>query len=143
MDLKSLLKPLYNGSGSIVRITPDHYPMLRSWYEARGKRMPNTELLSDMGYIVDGRIAGWLYVTNSSMAMIEGIIADPATIPSLRKQSLRKLCGFLIDTALMLGFTDVFGISRHPSMTKISKEFGFKQAEFNIFTLSTGQDDVL
>lgn len=136
-------KMLYNGLGSIVRVTPDHYPMLQSWYEARGRKMPNTELLSDMGYIVDGRIAGWLYVTNSSMAMIEGIIADPNTVPSLRRQSLRKLCGFLIDSALMLGFTEIFGISRHPSMTKVGKELGFKSAKFNIFTLSVGQDDVV
>lgn len=143
MDIKTIIKPLYNGSGSIVRITPDHYPLLRSWYAARGRTMPNEELLSDMGFIIDGRIAGWLYVTNSSMAMIEGVIADPSTVPSLRRQSLRKLCGFLIDTALMLGFTEVFGISRHPSMAKISKELGFKQAKFSVFTLSVGQDDVL
>lgn len=100
------------------------------------------DCISDLGYIVDGRVAGWLYVTNSNCAMIEGIIADPNTVPSLRQQSLRKLCGFLVDTALMLGYTNIFGISKHPSMAKVSKELGFKMSnDFKVFTLNTGREE--
>lgn len=94
-----------------------------------------------MGYIVDGRVAGWLYVTNSEVAFIEGLIADPDTIPSLRKASMRKLVGFLIDTALMLGFTKVFAVSKHPSVDKLAKEFGFKgNSSLTVYTMSTDKD---
>lgn len=136
------LKSIIRGQGSIVRVTPDHYPLLKSWYKARGIRIDNIEdVVSDMGYIVDGRVAGWLYVTNSNCTMIEGIISDPATIPSLRRASIRKLIGFLIDTSLILGFTNIFALSKHPSMEQSARDFGFKISNtLKVFTLNAGEE---
>lgn len=133
---------LRNPHSSIVRVTPDHYPMLKRWYKGHGKDFIVLEdVISDLGYIVDGRVAGWLFVTNSNVAMIEGIISNPESVPSLRRTSLRKLTGFLVDASLMLGFTNIFGISKHPSMAKVAKELGFKSGkDFSVFTLNAGQD---
>lgn len=138
MPLKSILRP----SGSIVRVTPDHYPLITSWYEGHGTRIDNIEdAVSDLGYIADDRVAGFLYVTNSNCAMIEGVIANPHSVPSLRRASLRKLTGFLVDIALMLGYTNIFGISKHPSITKVARELGFKEhSDFKLVTLITGKD---
>lgn len=135
------LKTVLKGSRSIVRVNPDHYPQLTSWYKGRGQRIDLEDSISDMGYIADGRVAGWLYITNSNCAMIEGLIADPNSLPSLRRASMRKLVGFLIDTALMLGFTNIFAISKHPSVAQLSKEFGFKVNDtLKVYTLNTGRD---
>jgi hypothetical protein len=128
-----------NAKESIVRIRPVHHELLRAWYAARGRQV-DTSTFSDCGFIVDGRIAGFLYVTNSNMAFIEGVIADPYTVPSLRRHSMKKLIGILIDTATMLGYDNIFGISRHPSMSKLGKEFGFKEEPFNVLMLSTDKD---
>lgn len=136
MALKSILR----GSKSIVRITPDHLPLLKRWFKARGLAI-DINSMSDMGYIVDGRVAGWLFVTNSNSAMIEGLIADPHSVPSLRRASTRKLVGFLIDTSLMLGFTNIFAISKHPSIDQMSKEFGFKSnGNLKVYTLNASKD---
>lgn len=132
----------YNGSKSIVKVTPRDYPMILEWYAARGKPAPSTASFSDLGYIVDGRVVGWLYLTNSNMAMIEGIVSDPSTIPSLRKASTRKLVGFLIDAAVALGYTNLFGISKHPSILGIAKQFGFKEDDsFKVVTLNTEDEE--
>lgn len=123
-------------SRSLRRYHGSDYPTIKSWYEERGKPVPARKTLSDMGYIADGRVAGWLYFTNSNIALIECIISDPNTVPSSRRASLRKLVGFLIDTALMLGYTNIVGLSSHPSIEKVAKEFGFKKGVLNVYTLS-------
>lgn len=125
------------GHGSIVRITSDHYPLLKKWYKARGLKVDLEGNISDTGFIADGRVAGWLYVTNSNTAFIEGLISNPDTVPSLRRQSTRKLMGFLIDTALFLGFESIFAISRHPSVAKLAEEFAFKEnSTLKVYTMN-------
>ncbi len=131
----------YGSASSISKVSPKDYATILEWYERRGKQAPEIASFSDLGYIVDGRVAGWLYLTNSNMAMIEGIISDPNTVPSLRKESLKKLVGFLIDCAMALGYTQIFGLSKHPAILDISRQFGFKEAEgFKLVTLSTDDE---
>lgn len=126
--------------GNIERIRPRHYKLLESWYAARGRKI-DTSTFSDMGFIVDGRAAGFLYVTNSNLAMIEGIVADPYTIPSHRRLSIEKLVGLLMDTALSLGFTNIFGISKHPAIIKVGKKYGFKiHTDFLMLTYSEDKE---
>lgn len=125
---------------AIRRYEDDDYEMVKEWYEARGKRPPSPDTMSDMGYIADERVAGWLYTTNSNVAMIEGIIADPHTIPSHRHQSLRLLLGFMIDTALLLGYPHIFGITSHPSMVKTCKQLGFSHNNMDVMILSEKEE---
>lgn len=121
---------------NIKRITTDHYPLIRSWYEARNKPCPSVETLSNTGYMADGRVAGWLYLTNSNVAMVDGIISDPNTVPSLRRESLQKLSGFLVDMALMLGYTNIFGMTKHPSLDQMGKKLGFRSQDFKVWAIS-------
>lgn len=132
---------LLKAPGSIVRFTSDHYPLLKSWYAARGRIAPNRETLSDMGYVVDGRVIGFLYLTNSNVAMIEAIIADPNSVPSLRRASTDKLIGLLIDKAILLGYSSIFALSKHPSMHKAASKFGAKAStDFTLLTLDTNKE---
>lgn len=124
-----------NGLESIVRVKSSHWPLISSWYEERGLKTPIKGNMSDMGFIADGRVAGWLYLTNSNIAMIEGIISDPHTIPSLRKASLAKLTGAMIDMALALGYTTILGITKHPSVKKLAKQYGFKETDNTVMIL--------
>lgn len=98
--------------------------------------MPAKASLSDMGWIADGRVAGWLYVTPSNVALIEGIIADPHTVPSLRAESMQKLSGFLIDYALLMGYTNLVVITEHPSVAEACKRFGFTESKHRVFLMN-------
>jgi hypothetical protein len=127
---------------SIRRYTHRDYPMIKEWYEKRGKTAPQPAQLSDTGYIADGRVCGFLYLTNSNMAMIEGIVANPDTVPSLRRASLTRLIGFMIDTALLLGYENIFGIGKHPSITEEAKRFGFHIADWKLYMLDKSLDAI-
>lgn len=109
------------------RVTSKDFPKIVSWYKKRGKTPPDPRALSDVGFIADERVAAWLFLTNSNMVFIEGVIADPDSVASLRKESLNKLIGFMIDFALQLGYTQIIGITKHPSVEKLGKKYGFKQ----------------
>lgn len=127
-------------SRSIRRYTHRDYPMIKEWYERRGKQAPSPAILSDMGYIADERVCGFLYLTNSNMAMIEGIISNPESVPSLRKESLTKLLGYMIDTSLLLGYENIFGLTAHPSMHKQAEKFGFRQIEAKLWAMRETED---
>lgn len=133
----------YTGRRGLRRYTHRDYVMIKEWYELRGKKAPSPALLSDLGYIADDRVCGFLYLTNSNMAMIEGIIANPETVPSLRKESLTKLVGYMIDTALLLGYENIFGISKHPSMAKEAERFGFKVQSDNVIYTMIESDEAI
>lgn len=123
------------GTRGLRRYTHRDYPMIKEWYALRGKQPPSPAILSDLGYIADDRVCGFLYLTNSNMAMIEGIVANPESVPSLRRESLTKLVGYMIDTALLLGYENIFGISQHPSIAREAERFGFKTADYKIYMI--------
>lgn len=112
------------------------YELIVGWYEARGLQAPPADFLSGTGYIMDDRVAAWLYKTDSTVAMIEGVISDPKTVPSLRHQSLTKLCAFMVDAATMLGFNHIIGMTKHSSIANICESLGFKRDDMAIYTLS-------
>jgi len=122
---------------SLKRVTSKDFPMIVRWYRKRGLTPPDPRALSDVGFVADGRAAAWLYLTNSNMAMIEGVISDPESTPSLRKESINKLIGFIIDFALQLGYTQIIGVTKHPSMQELGKKYGFKTLPHTVIYLDS------
>lgn len=97
---------------------------------------PKSQSLSTMGYISDERVAGWIYLTDSNICLIEGIIANPLTVPSLRRQSLKMLAAFLVDKALSMGYTNIIAVTKHHAIQKLCNDMGFvSDKEFKIYAL--------
>lgn len=119
----------------IVRYKSYMYPLIDLWYKKRGIKAPARESLSDMGFIADDRVAGWLYLTNSNIAFIEGIIADPDSVPSLRRASLEKVCATMVDTAISLGYTQILGITTSPTIEKLGVKLGFVPTDYKVLIL--------
>lgn len=119
----------------IKRYKPTDYAGIVSWYKARGLSAPPKDSLSTMGFVADNRVAGWLYLTNSNVALIEGVISNPYTVPSLRRASLQKLAGVMVDSALSLGYTTIKVDTNHPSIQKIVTDMGFKEHSLKTFIL--------
>lgn len=107
-------------------IKPKDHALIAQWYRERGQIMPSPSSLSTTGFIADERVALWVYLTNSNLALIEGVISDKTSIPSLRRASLNKLIGFAIDFCLAAGYTQIMGITKHPSIDALGKRYGFK-----------------
>lgn len=82
-------------------------------------------------------------MTNSNLAIIEGVISNPDTIPSLRKHSLKVLAGLMTDTAVSLGCTTVLAISKHPSIVELCGQMGFKElTDHRVFALKEHEPDI-
>lgn len=126
---------------SIKKIRPYDYQTIAKWYYDRKLTPPSWADLSETGWIADGRVAGWLLVTNSSVAMIEHLISDPHTLKSSRQESIRKLVGFLVDMALLMGYTNVVAASRHESVAKVAKQFGFQETNLKFYLLTESEQD--
>lgn len=132
-----MVRTFLKGSKGIERFKHGHYDIIKKWYKARKQTVPARACLSDVGFIADGRAAGWLYLTNSNIAMIEGIVSDPNTVPSLRRASLNKLIGILVDTAVSLGYTNIIGLSNHPGISRVGARYGFKETKMTLLSLNT------
>jgi hypothetical protein len=126
---------------ALRRIKPNDYPMIESWYRKRKLTPPPWQDLSETGWIADDRVAGWLLCTNSSVAIIEGLISNPDSLASNRKESMLKLSGFLVDTALLLGYSKVIAVSKHPSVDKVAKQLGFRETDLTFYILNDDEED--
>lgn len=113
-------------NNTIRRIKPSDHAMIAQWYRDYGQVMPEPSNFSSTGFICDERVALWIYLTNSNMALIEGIIANPNTVPELRRSSLNRLVGFAVDFCIAAGYTNILGITKHPSVEDLGKRYGFK-----------------
>lgn len=125
----------------IRRYTSKDYDVIANWYIQRKLTPPQPRMLSDMGFIVDNRVVGWLYLTNSNTAFIEWVIARPKTTAYLRRESLAKLVGVLVDTASMLGYDIIFGMSSHPGIGREAKKLGLVKQTHDIWLYKAGEDD--
>lgn len=121
----------------IKKIRRTELAQVSQWFKARGEAPPSFQRIHGaMGYMADNRVACWLVPTATSVAIIDGLISNPETVPSLRRESMVKLTGFLVDTALALGYTDIVCASRHPSVHKVAKQLGFEKTDLTFFVLS-------
>lgn len=122
----------------IVRWKPKlHYKAIASWYHARDMEAPALHQLPELGFIVDDRVAGFIYRTDSSVALIDGVISNPYTLPAARKLSLEKLAGLLVDTAVQLGYEDIIFTSKNESVKELGERMGFKKTNQQLFILNS------
>lgn len=119
----------------IRRYTAKDFAMIKRWYKARKLPIPQEAALSDSGWIADERVAGFLYLTNSNIAMLDGVISDPNTLPSHRRQSLQQLCSVLVDSAVMLGYTNIIAATTSDSIKDICRKLRFRPTTYQMFIL--------
>ena len=125
----------------IKKIRSQELKQIAQWYRDRDKAAPTfAEISGGMGYMADGRVAAWLIPTPTCVAIIENLVSDPNTIPSLRRESVTKLTGFLVDTALALGFTTVICATKHPAVAAQAEKLGFKKTDLTFYVLNDNSE---
>lgn len=112
-----------------------HYERVEAWLNARGQRIPDKALFSDLGCVVDGIAVGFLFLTNSRQAYIDHIAADPAAPKAKRDLALKFMLKFLEETAKETGALLVTTLTRNPSMARRLGEVGYTKHEedFGLF----------
>jgi hypothetical protein len=118
-----------------------HYKAIASWYHARDMVAPLPDALPTLGFVVDDKVAGWLYQTDSTIALVDGFISSPASLPSSRKQAVETLAAVLLDLATSLGYSTVLATTSHPTIKKIANKHNFKETSQTLYILNEDPND--
>jgi hypothetical protein len=116
-------------TSEIRQYTEKDYDLLKSWWNAHNwKEVPSSSLPA-CGYIVNNVCAGFLYLTNSDMALLEWVVSDPNSKADLRDQSLDLLLAVLTEEAKLNGVKFIFTATRHPKLQERYKNHKFLEAD--------------
>lgn len=108
-----------------VRFDPKvHHDLLNLWRKPWDETM-TPEALPEYGYVVPGKAAGFLYRTDSSVALIEGIIAAPGLTKEDRNEAVNAIVAAVRDEARRQGFKLLLGYSQLDAIKNRAERFGF------------------
>jgi hypothetical protein len=106
-----------------------HYVEVASWWSKRKWPIIPPDMLSKLGIVVqkDGEniCAGWLYRTDSTVAWLEFIVANPGASGKMRYKALDLLIETLLGHAKNMGFEAVFSSLKHRGLMKKFEKAGF------------------
>ncbi|MFP2931145.1 hypothetical protein ACLESO_39315 [Pyxidicoccus sp. 3LG] len=101
-----------------------HFEQIKSWLEFWNETM-TTDALPKIGYIVPDKAVGFLYQTDSSVCMMENIVAKPGLSREERSEAVDAVFNALLADAKRLGFKLVVGYTQLEAMVKRTERFGF------------------
>src|SRR5258705_9376147 len=81
-----------------------HYLTFASWYAPRVATVVGPEFLPKVGFVVPGVAMGFLYQTDSAVAHIEGLVANPKVSGEDRLRAIDEVVHAIIGEARKLGF---------------------------------------
>lgn len=105
---------------------PDvHYPILEGWWEGWKQTPPGPETLPATGFVVADLAAGFLYRTDSSLALIESLVANPASRAEARDAALDAVVEAIAEAAQAAGFDILLAYSSVPAVLRRAQRRGF------------------
>lgn len=81
--------------------------------------------IPDVGFIVPGVCAGFLFQTDSSICMFDGFIANPEIRGEERLKALDAVTDALVITAKDLGFKSVLAFTKNKNIKARCERYGF------------------
>lgn len=96
------------------------------WCKARNLPMINPSLLPDTGYVVDGIAAGFLYLTNSKVGLLDSYISNPESAGSDRNIALDQITEKLLEIARINKLKLVICSTDYNTIKTRAKSFGFR-----------------
>jgi hypothetical protein len=114
-----------------LRYVPElHYEQVRAWMQARGDEMP-PDLLPPTGFFVPGKAACFMYRTDSSMVLVEGLVAAPGLEREERSQALDAVIIACCEEAKRLGYKLAMAYTQLDSVVKRVERMGWTHAGSN------------
>ena len=88
-----------------------HGERVDGWYRARGMEPPAAEMLSAVG-VVNECAAGWLYLTGTAVALVDGVIAAPGAPSEAIDEVIEALTAVARASGarVLLGYTQRTGV---------------------------------
>jgi len=105
----------------------EDYSQLTGWFRQRELPVPPLDFLPKTGYIIDNVGAGFIYLTDSSLAIIDCYITNPESDKNTRDNALNWITIQLTAYAKSLGFKLIKCESQIQEVINRAKNNGFKE----------------
>lgn len=102
-----------------------HVARIQSWVQKHRIAMPERTLLSPNGYILDDTAVGWLFLTDSAVAFIDFVAANPEKTAEERDRAIRRLFAHLEGVALHQDRVIVRFMTNLPTMKSRAESLGY------------------
>jgi len=101
-----------------------HFEQLKGWLQFWDESMTQ-DALPQSGFIIPGKAAGFLYRTDSSVALIENLVAAPGMSREERTGYVDAIVAAICAEAARLGFKILLGYTQLDAVVKRAERFGF------------------
>lgn len=101
-----------------------HYGQLQEWAAERGMPSIAFDLLPEIGRIVPGKCAGFLYQTDSRVVFLETLISAVTDDRSEMSEALDLCLSALEDDAKRLGYKSIICTTFLPGVAERAKKHG-------------------
>lgn len=111
----------------IVRKYQTHdYEMISEWYKKRGLTVPNRRYLPTNGIIAENIACGFVYLTDSEMAIIDCFISNPDSVKEDRDRALDKITEALMSYAKFFGSSAIKADSNLMAIQHRAEKYKFR-----------------
>ncbi len=109
-----------------------HYEMVAHWWV--GHKWPVLPLaaLPASGFVVPGVCAGFLYFTDSEIAILEWVVSNPKASTMEVGRGIKAIVEAAISTALNEGYSMIFSYVKSKGLQKLYERQGFKVTDDNM-----------
>ena len=115
---------------NIRKLKKEDLIIIKKWWEAWPKWVaPADDFLPETGLVVEFNnkpvIAGFIYLTNAKVALLEWVISDPEYRQSNRKKLLELLIIGSENMVKELGYNYMFSVCRNKNLIQTHEKLGW------------------
>ncbi len=111
---------------AVRRVEPSDIKEIQMWFQMWGLTAPHKDRFSDLGFIVPDVAAGFLYLTNSGVAIIDAYICNPGAHKRIRDEALDAITYRILEAAEGAGVQYLKGDTNFRTILRRAQKFGFK-----------------
>lgn len=108
---------------------PSDYNELCKWWKSYNWAPPLEDALPSSGIIVEGKCAGFLYITNSKMGIMEWIVGNPECSKEERTEAIDTVIKGIKAMAKGFGIKYIFSSVQHPNLIQKYEENGIMKTD--------------
>ncbi|GHG84957.1 hypothetical protein [Comamonas sp. JC664] len=101
-----------------------HFEHIKAWLQSWDE-IVTPDGLPQTGFVVPGKAAGFLYRTDSSLALIENLVAAPGLSKEERNEAVDLVVAAICKEATRLGFKILLGTTQLDAVVKRAEKHGF------------------
>lgn len=109
--------------------------LINKWYGDWSMSQVPEWFLPEIGYVVEGVCAAFMYKTDSKVAYMENVISNPDAPHELRALAVGMLGDQIFKKAKELGFKVVLGWTKNKSVSSVSGSRNMKISKFEYAVL--------